>query len=86
MKYCTVCKKETKTRIKTSHRYGISKPIMYYEREVCAGCQSPMLLKEAPDFNPHVKVSKQDKRREKRFNQRGYIINPRMSDDRHTVG
>lgn len=74
--YCTCCEKEVETHIRKTvpKWYWKHKPkevsAQEYVREVCFKCQSPLLISETPAFDPHIKVSKQDKRKEKRFTQR----------------
>jgi len=73
--YCTVCEKIRGTHIRVSKpRYFMKcyeeAQHLEYHREVCLICQSPLLIKDEPNFEPHIKVSKKDKQAEKRFNQR----------------
>jgi len=80
MKYCTCCEKMRETHIRKSEPkwFWKYKPkegsAQEYVREVCIKCQSPLLIPEAPAFDPHIKVSKKDKRAEKRHLQQMYRV------------
>jgi ribosomal protein S15P/S13E len=77
--YCTVCQKERKTHIRiTKPSFLILEKLKenspkIYEREVCIKCQSSLLIAEIPNFKTHIKVSKKDKRAEKRHLRNMYI-------------
>jgi hypothetical protein len=84
MKYCTICKKLSNTRIKIS-KWFYNKCITY-EREVCAGCQSELLIDHIPKDTSKIKIPWQEKRRAKRYEQRMYTINERMSNGWPSLG
>lgn len=77
MKYCTVCEKLRETHIRVTRpkwHWKLENSANEYVREVCLKCQSPLLIDSKPNFDVHVKVSKRDKRAEKRFNQMRYRV------------
>ena len=79
MKFCTVCEKEREvhTRVTKPKWWQCNKYKMLYdeeldnrltyEREVCIKCQSELLIDKKPEFDLHIKKTKQEKEKIRRY-------------------